>query len=238
MKRIPGRMIMRITPAAVCTALLVAVTSAGAAAQGRDGASAPAHGVKAYPGATERPDVARAVEAFYRAGLREGETLAAAVYETPASFEDVYRFYAPYMEDGKWGWRQEEYSVREQAATWRFARTRLAVDDEGEEGALPGVFAPLLGDPALEREEFEARLERLVQRNPDVEIRVAEGTRRVMGDRGNARVRVMLEGPYLDLGTMTLVDRTRIIVLTSQEAEDSGTGGEPGTGTGTSAVPR
>ena len=178
-------------------------------------------GLPIFPGATARPALARAVEAYYRSGLEPGRELAAAVYETAASFERVYAFYGPQMDPGTWGWRRQAQPLEAHAAALRFMRARARASNGGR---LPPVLRPLFGDPALDDEAFAARLERLVRRHRQAKVDIVEGTRTSRDGPTPAQVRLTVERPYLDLERLRLVDRTRLVVV---RVADRRPGGRP-----------
>jgi hypothetical protein len=196
-------------PAAAPETAVVAPAPAGEAPE--------AWGVPPFPGAEPRPDVAAAIGAYYEPGIG-GPGFAVAVYETDATFDEVHDFYGPRMEAGKWGWRRKSLALEHQTRTLTFLRDRL-VAERGEDGRLPAVFAPLLGDPDLDGEEVAARLAALAARHPDASVQVVEGVRPIDGDRAGADVRVLVERPYVDLTGFRLVDRTRIQLLRLPPAE-------------------
>lgn len=171
----------------------------------------PQWGVRLYPGAEPRPEVAAAVRAYYLPSV-DGAGFAVAVYETDASFDEVHDFYGPRMERGKWGWRRKSLPLAHQTQTLAFLRQRL-VAERGENGRLPSVYAPLFGDPALGDDEVGARLARLAESRPGAKVEIVEGVRPIAGDPQGADVRVIVERPYVDLATFRLVDRTRIQLL-------------------------
>ncbi len=213
--RVPGT-VTRRTAGVLAVLAIVAVGAGCRVAQPPGGeaavvAVAPAWGVQVFPGAEARPEVAAAVQAYYAPGLA-ADGFAVAVYETDASFDEVHDFYGPRMEGGKWGWRRKELALEHQTRTLAFLRQRL-VAERGEDGRLPAVFAPLLGDPDLDDEEMAARLAALAARHPDVHVEIVEGVRPIAGDPRHTDVRVVVERPYLDLTGFRLVDRTRIQIL-------------------------
>ncbi|HXH04983.1 MAG TPA: hypothetical protein VNI83_00170 [Vicinamibacterales bacterium] len=178
-------------------------------------------GLPVFPGATARPEVARAVEAYYRAGVGSDRDLSAVVYETSAPFDRVYAFYGPKMDEGKWGWRRRRQPLEAHAAALRFMRARLLASS-GAQGRLPSVFRPLFGDPALDEAEFAARLERLVRRFSGVQVEIGEGTRTMREGPARGQVRLTIERPYVDLERMRLVDRTRLVVVRVSDRPPAG----------------
>ena len=179
------------------------------------------NGVPVYPDAQPMPEVAAAVEAFYRPGVPHDQRIETAVFETPAEFEEVYRFYGPRMEPGKWGWRRKSYGLEHQTQTLRFMRANMTNGNQPlEAGPTDGAIdparleplEPLLGEAELSPAEFDARLAQLNEKYPDATIEVAEGSRPIQG-MGGGQVRITIERPYLDLERLELVDRTRIILV-------------------------
>lgn len=170
------------------------------------------YGVPVYPQAEPLPEIARAVQAFYRPGTARDQVIETAVYVTPAPFEEVYRFYGPKMEPGKWGWRRKSYALEHQTKTLRFMRLNLA-DGETDGAAALEPLEPILGDADLSPVEFDARLEGLNEAYPDAEIEIAEGSRRIEGDPAGGQVRITIERPYIDLQRMRLIDKTRIVLV-------------------------
>jgi hypothetical protein len=51
-----------------------------------------------FPGAESKPEVARAVEAYYKPGIARTQSITASVFETPAAFQKVSDFYRPRMD--------------------------------------------------------------------------------------------------------------------------------------------
>ena len=202
--------------------VLVLVTACGAGGQEAASQETEMHnGVPVYPDAQPMPDVAAAVEAFYRPGVPHDQRIETAVYDTPADFEEVYQFYGPRMEPGKWGWRRKSYALEHQTQTLRFMRANMANGGpsiEAEAGDDPPDLArleplePIFGEAGLTAAEFDARLAELNGKYPDSTIEIAEGSRSVDGDE-NAQVRITIERPYIDLRRGELVDRTRIILV-------------------------
>lgn len=169
-------------------------------------------GVPIFPGGQSRPEVARAVQAYYRPGIARTETLTASVYETPAPFQKVFEFYAPLMDTGRWGWRRRVRTVLQQTETLKFLRSQLQAKQTKETYRLQDL-KPLLGDLGVHPGEFSRRLDTLVRENWWVKIQVAEGTQTISGDPARSRLRVMIERPYLDADKMLLVDNTRVILI-------------------------
>jgi hypothetical protein len=167
-------------------------------------------GVPVYPGAKSMSKTARAIEAYYRPSLQAGETIEAAVFETPASFQEVYDFYGPMMLSGKFGWRKKEHGTRHQIEGVKMFRRQLVARSEAKNGKLPEALEPLFGDSDLSQDEFEARAEKFVGDNPDAVIKIVEGSRLVEGAPAGSQVRITVESPYIDLGRMKIVNRTRI----------------------------
>ncbi len=189
---------------------LLAFVLAGAASAGGQEADM-SYGVPVYPDAEPMPEVARAVEAYYRPGVPHDRRIETEAFVTPAAFEEVYRFYGPRMEPGKWGWRRKSYALEHQTQTLRFMRANL--DDDGSDGGAPiDALEPLFGEAGLTATEFEARLAALNEKYPDAEIEIAEGSRQLDGEVA-ATVRITIERPYLDLNRLQLVDRTRIVMV-------------------------
>lgn len=191
-------------PAALALVLASAPSAGGQEAE-------MSYGVPVYPDAEPIPNVAQAVESYYRPGVPHDQRIETAVFVTPAAFEEVYRFYGPRMEPGKWGWRRKSYALEHQTQTLRFMRADLA-NDSSDGGPPLEVLEPLFGEADWTASEFEARLAALNQKHPDAEIEIAEGSRRLEDDSG-ATVRLTIERPYVDLGRMQLVDRTRIVIV-------------------------
>lgn len=173
-------------------------------------------GVAVFPGAEARPAVAEAVAAYYRGGLPEGKTIDVAVYVTDAPFEEVYAFYGPRMDAGKWGWRTKTYPLEHHVRTLKFMRAG-ALRQGGQD--LPADLAPFWGDPASPAAEFDAALDRLLAENSGTSIQVVEGTRGIAGDPAGGEVRITVEQPYVDLNRMEIVDRTRIVLVNLSERE-------------------
>ncbi len=199
-------------------ALLLVLTSA-CSAGGQEADMS--YGVPVFPDAEPMPEVAAAVEAFYRPGVPHDQRIETAVFETPAEFEEVYQFYGPRMEPGKWGWRRKSYALQHQTQTLRFMRANMVNGEvergEAAESEAPATaeslepLEPLFGESELSTEEFDARLGRLNEKYPEAKIEIAEGSRPIDGVDG--QVRITIERPYLDLGRMELVDRTRIVLV-------------------------
>ena len=185
--------------------LLVFVSPCGAIGQETE----LTYGMRVYPDAEPLPEVSRAVEAFYRPGMPPGADIEAAVFQTPASFEEVYRFYGVRMDPGKWGWRRKSYILRHQTQTLRFMRAGFTADD----AVTLEQLEPLFGDVELTAAEFAERLGRLNAEHPEAQIEVAEGTREVAGDPAGAQIRITIEHPYIEPRRMELVDRTRIVLV-------------------------
>jgi hypothetical protein len=169
-------------------------------------------GVPIFPGAEPNPELARALEAYYGRHVAANQRLVAAVFETPASFQEVHDFYGPRMEKGKWGWRKKERILMHQTETLKFYRAQL-IAREGEHGKLPHVLAPLIGDVEQSQEAFEKKLQSLLEENEDAKIQIVEGTRRIQGDPSGSVVRITVERPYIDLERMRVVDKTRILLV-------------------------
>ncbi len=169
------------------------------------------YGVPVFPGAEPRPDVARAVEAYYAPAAGEQHALIG-VFDTPAEFEDIYEFYGRRMDPGKRGWRRKSHPLEHQTRTLGQFRSQL-VAQSGLEGALPVVLEPLFGDPEWSQEEFDARLQKLAAENPGAEIEFAEGVRRISGDPDGSVVRITVSRPYIDPESMALVPETRIVLM-------------------------
>jgi hypothetical protein len=55
-------------------------------------------GLPVFPGAESKPEVARAVEAYYKPGIARTQSITASVFETPAAFQKVSDFYRPRMD--------------------------------------------------------------------------------------------------------------------------------------------
>jgi hypothetical protein len=215
--------------------LIAGTSPAAAVAQGANPTSPDvSFGIRIYPGAKPRPDVAAAVEAYYRPELRDGQRIDAAVFVTTDPFQTVHDYYGPHMEPGKWGWRKKSYPVRHQTLTLAFMRARLAERANGDEEAAtrlamattekinppyPGELEPFFGEAEVPQEEFESSLEELAQAHSDAEIRIVEGVRRVQGDPDGGMVRIVVERPYIDVARMELVDQTRITLIKVAEAQ-------------------
>ena len=183
------------------------------------------YGVPVYPEAQPMPEVAAAVEAFYSPGVPHDQLIETAVFETPAEFEEVYQFYGPRMEPGKWGWRRKSYPLEHQTQTLRFMRANMTnggqsiepePNGDGPDPARLEPLEPIFGEAELTPAEFEAQLVELNEKYPDASIEIAEGSRSVDETR-DAQVRITIERPYLDLRQMQLVDRTRIILVKVSE---------------------
>jgi hypothetical protein len=174
-------------------------------------------GAPVYPGASPQAATARAVEAYYRPGITASQTLTAGVFETPAAFQAVYDFYGPQMDAGKWGWRRKTRTLLQQAETLKFMRAQLLAQQGRTAKGLPEVFRPLFGDPDVDQQAFAERLDELWKANRQATIQVVEGTRTVAGGSGRGQVRVTVERPYIDIETMKLVDRTRVVLVKVSE---------------------
>jgi hypothetical protein len=197
--------------------LLVLVSACGAGGQEAD----MSYGVPVYPDAESMPEIAAAVEAFYRPGVPHDQRIETAVFETSAEFEEVYRFYGPRMEPGKWGWRRKSYGLEHQTQTLRFMRANMTngnqpleagPTDDAVDPARLEPLEPLFGEAELSPAEFDALLVQLNEKYPGATIEVAEGSRPIESIEGG-QVRITIERPYLDLRRMELVDRTRIILV-------------------------
>jgi hypothetical protein len=177
-------------------------------------------GVELFPGAESQPRVARAVEAYYRPHITGLQALSATVLVTPADFGSVSGFYAPRMDSGKWGWRKKTYSVLHQIQTLKFMRSELAKRERTPGTTIPVVFQPLFGDTSWSPTQFSSRLDALVVQHKEAKIEIAEGTRTFDRDSGS-QVRVTIERPFIDVEAMTLVAKTRIVLVTVARREES-----------------
>jgi hypothetical protein len=170
-------------------------------------------GIPILSGAESKPDVARAVEAYYQPGITKSQSLTAGVFETSDAFQKVYDFYGPRMDAGKWGWRKKTRPLRHYTETLKFMRTQLLAQRGKERNRLPDVFKPLFGDPDLRQPAFSARLDKLLKENKQAKIDAVEGTFTIPGDPARSQVRITVERPYIDVNRMKLVDKTRIVLV-------------------------
>ncbi|MFN2432382.1 MAG: hypothetical protein ABR599_06120 [Gemmatimonadota bacterium] len=198
---------MKGTLRSLAPALLALLPALAAAAAQQD---PEVSGVPVFPDAEARPEVARAVEAYYGAA-GGGQGIVAAVYDTEQDFDRVADFYAPGTDEGKWGWRVKKRPLLHQLRTLEFYRAQRTTA-ESSAGSLEAL-EPLLGDADLSREEFAEEVRRLLERNREATVRIVEGSRRIKGDPDRSLLRIVVERPYVDLQRMELVDRTRILLL-------------------------
>lgn len=167
-------------------------------------------GVRILPEAESKPEVARAVEAYYRPGITD-KILMVGVFETPGEFQKVYDFYGAQMDAGKWSWRRKPRVLLQQIETLKFMRSQLLAQQKQK--SLPDVFKPFFGDPGLAENEFNQKLDELLKKNKDTKIEVVEGTCTIAGEPTRSQVRITAERPYIDLEKMTVVDKTRVILV-------------------------
>jgi hypothetical protein len=170
-------------------------------------------GLPIFPGAESKPEVARAVEAYYRPGISKTQNITVGVFETPVPFDKAYDFYGPRMDPGKWGWRKKARVLQHHTETLKFMRTQLLAGQGKEENRLPDVYRPLFGDPNLRQSAFAAKLDKLLKENKHAKIETVEGTLMIPGDPARSQVRVTIERPYIDLNKMKLIDKTRIVMV-------------------------
>jgi hypothetical protein len=170
-------------------------------------------GFPVFPGAESKPEVARAVEAYYQPGITKSQSLTVGVFETPAAFQKVSDFYRPRMDSGEYGWRIKTRAIVQQTETLKFMRAQLLAQQGKNTNRLPDVFRPLFGDSRLSQSDFSAKLDRLLKRNKRAEIQVAEGTMTIRGSPAKSQVRITIERPYIDIEKMKLVDKTRIVMV-------------------------
>lgn len=192
------KLTITLTLACLCSVLLFA------------GGARTDFGVPIYPGAKSQPAVAKAVEAYYKPGVSNNQQLVAGVFESPASFEELYNYYGPRMDQGKFGWRKKTRLTIQMTETLKFMRAELLAAQGGDR-KLPAVFRSFFGDPSLSEEQFNQRLDQLKERHKDVRFRIVEGTRRIRG--ANASVKITIERPYLDLQKMRVIDKSRIVLV-------------------------
>ena len=170
-------------------------------------------GVPIFPGAKARPDVARAIEAYYTPGIEKGQTLTAGVFETSTGLDEVSDFYGPRMGEGKFGWRKKTKVLLHQTETLKFLRAQLLAQRGRKGKELTETFEPLFGDLDLSQEEFEKKVDKLLAKNRDARVQIVEGSRTIAGDPARSQVRISVERPYIDLKRMKLVDKTRILLV-------------------------
>lgn len=207
-----------VVPLGLLVASLAFPAPSEAQQDGRTEVAADSVPLAAYPGAEPRPRTARALRSYYvgLAGVKDLTEIVVLV--TGAPFDEVARFYGERMKGNKWNWNREEYALRHQAQTLRFYRTGVVSGSaSGSRAAGAAGFsadlAPILGDPDLPNDVFAARLDSLVRAHVEAEIQVGEGSRRMGSSADAARVRVMIEHPFIDPESMRLVDSTRIQLL-------------------------
>lgn len=179
-------------------------------------------GVAAFPSAIFQPEIARAMEDYYRPGIRSNQAIQVAVLVTTTEFQQVYDFYAPRAAVGKWGWRRKEKSLLQLTETLKFNRAQFISQQPRGSRGIPEKFTTLFGDPALSQEQFNQKLDRLVKENKDAKLNMVEGSRRIAGDPANSQLRILVERPYIDVVNWRLTDKTRIVLIKVSDASDQG----------------